>query len=134
VTLLSEQTKPNTNCLAAPRFTSSITEHVQLYSLYSLSLFGYTCRTSCQSFINLNGICKLNLAQMIFLVVQLNHPVLNPRFDVDVTYLRLIILSMIDDVPVDSETLFDRLRESLRSNRFGLPKVFIWVEYACVYL
>jgi hypothetical protein len=71
---------------------------------------------------------------MVFLVVEPNYPVLNPRFDVDVTYLRLIILSVIDDIPVDSETLFDRLHESLRSNRSGLPKVFIWVEYACVYL
>jgi hypothetical protein len=34
------------------------------------------------------------------------------RFDVGIGYLRLIILSMTDDVPVDSETLFDQLRES----------------------
>jgi hypothetical protein len=25
----------------------------------------------------------------------------NPRFDIDITYLRFIILSVIDDVPID---------------------------------
>jgi hypothetical protein len=40
------------------------------------------------------------------------HSVLNPSFDVDVTYLRLIILSVVGDVSVDNETLFDQLRES----------------------
>jgi hypothetical protein len=45
-------------------------------------------------------------------VVKPTNPGLNPRFDVDVAYLRLIILSVLDDVLVDSETLFDRLHES----------------------
>jgi hypothetical protein len=45
-------------------------------------------------------------------VVEPNPPGLNPRFGVGVIYLQLIILSMVDDVPVDSETLFDQLRES----------------------
>jgi hypothetical protein len=36
----------------------------------------------------------------------------NPRFDVGVVYLWLIILSMVDDVSIDSETLFDQLHES----------------------
>jgi hypothetical protein len=43
--------------------------------------------------------------------METTHLGLNPRFDVGVTYLRLIILSVVDNVPVDSETLFDRLRE-----------------------
>ena len=47
-----------------------------------------------------------------FLVVEPTHPGSNPRFDVGVAYLRLIILSVVGDVPVDSEALFDRLRES----------------------
>jgi hypothetical protein len=47
-----------------------------------------------------------------FLVVESTHPGSNPGFDVGVAYLRLIILSVVDDVSVDSETLFDRLRES----------------------
>jgi hypothetical protein len=41
-----------------------------------------------------------------------NPPGSNFRFDVGVAYLRLIILSVVGDVPVDSETLFDRLHES----------------------
>jgi hypothetical protein len=45
-------------------------------------------------------------------VVEPNPPGLNPRFGVGVIYLQLIILSVVDDVPVDSETLFDQLRES----------------------
>jgi hypothetical protein len=45
-----------------------------------------------------------------FIVMELNHPV--SRFDVSVIYLRLIIFSMIDDVFIDSETLFNRLCES----------------------
>jgi hypothetical protein len=57
--------------------------------------------------------CKLGLAQMVmFLVVEPIHPGSNFRFDVSVAYLWLIILSVIGDIPVDSETLFDRLRES----------------------
>jgi hypothetical protein len=47
-----------------------------------------------------------------FLVVEPTHPGSNLRFNVGVAYLWLIILSVVGDVPVDSETLFDRLRES----------------------
>jgi hypothetical protein len=47
-----------------------------------------------------------------FFVVEPTHPNSNPRFDVGVAYLRLIILLVLDDVPIDSKTLFDRLRES----------------------
>jgi hypothetical protein len=47
-----------------------------------------------------------------FLVVEPTHPGSNPRFDMCVAYLCLIILSVVDNVSVDSETLFDRLRES----------------------
>jgi hypothetical protein len=47
-----------------------------------------------------------------FLVVEPTHPDSNPRFDVGVTYLHLIILSVVGDVPVYSEALFDRLHES----------------------
>jgi hypothetical protein len=62
---------------------------------------------------NLLLLCKFSLAQMVrFLVVEPIHPGSNPRFDVGVAYLRLITLSVVSDVPVDNETLFDRLRES----------------------
>jgi hypothetical protein len=47
-----------------------------------------------------------------FLVVKPIHPDSNLRFDVGVVYLWLIILLVIADVPVDSEVLFVRLRES----------------------
>jgi hypothetical protein len=68
------------------------------------------------------------------LVVEPTHSDLNLRFDVDVTYLQLIILSVVDNVTVDSKTLFDRLRESLGSNRPDLSKVLIEVECAYIYL
>jgi hypothetical protein len=56
---------------------------------------------------------KLSLAQMVrFFVVEPTHTGSNPRFDVGVAYLWLIILSVVGDVPVDSETIFDRLHES----------------------
>jgi hypothetical protein len=47
-----------------------------------------------------------------FLVVEPIHLGLNPRFDVGVVYLRLIILSLLGNILVDSETAFNRLRES----------------------
>jgi hypothetical protein len=47
-----------------------------------------------------------------FLMVEPTHPGSNFRFDMGVAYLRLIILSVVDDVPVDRETLFDRFCES----------------------
>jgi hypothetical protein len=47
-----------------------------------------------------------------FLMMELTHSDSKPRFDMSVAYLRLIILSVIDDVPIDSEALFDRLCES----------------------
>jgi hypothetical protein len=54
---------------------------------------------------------KLSLAQMVrFLVVESIYLYSNPRFDVGVIYLRLI-LSVVDNILVDSETLFDRFRE-----------------------
>jgi hypothetical protein len=52
-----------------------------------------------------------------FLVVEQVHPCSNIRFDVDAAYLWLIILSVIVDIPVDSDALFDRLFESLRLSR-----------------
>jgi hypothetical protein len=56
---------------------------------------------------------KLSLAQMVrFLVVEPIYLGLNLRFNVSVTYLRLIIFSVVSDVLIDSETLFDRLCES----------------------
>jgi hypothetical protein len=45
-------------------------------------------------------------------LVKLIHSGSNSRFDVGVTYLRLIILSVVDDIPINSDTLFDRLCES----------------------
>jgi hypothetical protein len=47
-----------------------------------------------------------------FFVVEPIRPGLNPRFGVSVVYLCLIILLVVGDVTVDSETLFDRLCES----------------------
>jgi hypothetical protein len=56
---------------------------------------------------------KLSLSQMVrFLMVKPIHSDLNLRFNMGVIYLQLIILLMICDVPVDNETLYDRLRES----------------------
>jgi hypothetical protein len=56
---------------------------------------------------------KLGLAQMVrLLLVEPTHLGSNTKFDVGVTYLRLIILSVVGDVPVDSKAHFDRLHES----------------------
>jgi hypothetical protein len=49
---------------------------------------------------------------VMFVVVELTHLDSNLRFDVCVIYLRLIILLVVDDVSVNSDALFDRLRES----------------------
>jgi hypothetical protein len=40
-----------------------------------------------------------------FLVVEPTHPGSNPRFGMGVSYLQLIILSVVCDVPVDSNAL-----------------------------
>jgi hypothetical protein len=40
-----------------------------------------------------------------FLVVESTHPGSNPRFDMGVAYLWLIILSVVDNFSVNSETL-----------------------------
>jgi hypothetical protein len=56
---------------------------------------------------------KLGLAQMVrLLLVELTHLGSNTKFDVGVTDLRLIILSVVGDVPVDSKAHFDQLYES----------------------
>jgi hypothetical protein len=47
-----------------------------------------------------------------FLVMEPIHPSLNSRFDVSVTYLQLIIFSVVADVLVDSNELFNRLYET----------------------
>jgi hypothetical protein len=48
---------------------------------------------------------KLGLAQVVsFLVVKPTYPDSNPRFDVCIIYLRLIIFSVVDDVPVDTSS------------------------------
>jgi hypothetical protein len=44
-------------------------------------------------------------------MVEPTHPGSNLRFDVDIVYLWLIILSVVGDVVIDSDALFDRLRE-----------------------
>jgi hypothetical protein len=44
-------------------------------------------------------------------MVELTHLGLNSRFDVSVTYLRLIILSVVNDVSINIEAFFDRLHE-----------------------
>jgi hypothetical protein len=46
------------------------------------------------------------------LVVKPTHTDLNPRFDVGVVYLQLIILSVLDNVPINSDVLFNQLCES----------------------
>jgi hypothetical protein len=56
---------------------------------------------------------KLGLAQMVrLLLVEPTHLGSNTKFDVSVTYLRLIILSVVGDVPIDSKAHFDQLHES----------------------
>jgi hypothetical protein len=74
-------------------------------------------------------------------VVEPTHPGSNPRFDVSVVYLRLIILSVVGDVPIDSETLFDRLREKIKLVQYFrcahmgkmCVRVFIMVSvYSCM--
>jgi hypothetical protein len=61
----------------------------------------------------LSCFCKLSLAQMVrFFVIELIYPDSNPRFDVCVIYLRLIIFSEVNDILVDSEAFFDRFHES----------------------
>jgi hypothetical protein len=62
-------------------------------------------------------LCKkkedLWLTQMVrFLTVEPTYPGLNSGFDVRVASLRLIIFLVVGDVPVNNETLFDRLRKS----------------------
>jgi hypothetical protein len=47
-----------------------------------------------------------------FFMVEATHLVLNLKFNVDVIYLWLIILSVIDVVSVDRETLFNLFSES----------------------
>jgi hypothetical protein len=47
-----------------------------------------------------------------FLMIESTHPISNPRFDVGATYLWLIILLVVDDVLIDSDTLFNQLHES----------------------
>jgi hypothetical protein len=64
-----------------------------------------------------------------FLVVEPNYPDSNLRFDVSVAYLRLIIILVVDDIPVDSEAPFDRLRES----QDHLLEVLIGIGCAYVY-
>jgi hypothetical protein len=44
--------------------------------------------------------------------VDSTHPDSNLLFDVNVVYLWLIIFSVLDDICIDNETSFDRLRES----------------------
>jgi hypothetical protein len=45
-------------------------------------------------------------------MVETIYPDLNRRFNMNVTYLWLIILSVVDDIHIDSETLFNRLNKS----------------------
>jgi hypothetical protein len=47
-----------------------------------------------------------------FLMVEPSHLGSNPRLGVGIAYLWLIILSVVRDVPVNSEALFDQLHES----------------------
>jgi hypothetical protein len=58
---------------------------------------------------------------VMLLVVKSIHPGLNFRFDVSVTYLRLIILSVVGDIPVDNEmTDFTNLKiKSIQSFRYA---------------
>jgi hypothetical protein len=42
-----------------------------------------------------------------FFVMKLIYSVLNHKFSIGVTYLRLIILSVIENITVDNETFFD---------------------------
>jgi hypothetical protein len=42
-----------------------------------------------------------------FFVIESNHSCLNLRFDMDATYLRLIIISVTNNVLIDSEPFFN---------------------------
>jgi hypothetical protein len=42
-----------------------------------------------------------------FFVIESNHLCLNLRFDVDAIYLRLIIISVTNNVLIDSDIFFD---------------------------
>jgi hypothetical protein len=62
---------------------------------------------------NYGGNGKLSLAQMVrFLMVEPTHPSLNPKFDMCIAYLWLIIFLVVGDVFINSETLFNRLRDA----------------------
>jgi uncharacterized membrane protein (Fun14 family) len=69
---------------------------------------------------------------VMFLVVEPTHPDSNLRFDVGVAYLQLIILSVVDDVQINSEMFFDQLRES-QDRRSSLSEVLIGIWCAYVY-
>jgi hypothetical protein len=48
---------------------------------------------------------------VMFLVVEPTHLGSNPRFDVSVTYLWVIIFLVVGDVHINNEVLFNRLCE-----------------------
>jgi hypothetical protein len=47
-----------------------------------------------------------------FIMMKLSHLDLNTIFDVCVIYLRLFFVSVVCDILIDNETLFDRFHES----------------------
>jgi hypothetical protein len=69
-----------------------------------------------------------------FLVVESTHPDSNPRFDMGVTYLWLIILSVVGNFSVNSETLLVTDFMNLKIKPAHLSKVLIEVWCTCVYL
>jgi hypothetical protein len=75
-----------------------------------------------------------HLVQLIrFLVVELTHSVLNPKFDMNL-YLRLIILLVRDNVYIDSETLLvaDFVNFKIKSAQsFEYMLIEIWCVCVC---
>jgi hypothetical protein len=68
-----------------------------------------------------------------FLCGGTNPPGSNHRFDIGVVYLRLIILLVIDDVPVDSEILFNRLCKSQDQADTVFRGAHRVMVYMCIY-
>jgi hypothetical protein len=69
-----------------------------------------------------------------FFVVQPTHLCLNPRFNICVIYLRLIILLVVGDIFVDSEMLFVTDFMNLKIKPTNFSNVLIWVGCMYVYL
>jgi hypothetical protein len=69
-----------------------------------------------------------------FFVVESIHSVLNPKFDVNVIYLRLIIFLVVGDVAIDSETFFNWLCESQDQADQSFGITYIGIIYVHIFI